>query len=305
MQTANPEEEKTFSEDEKPEEVTAAEVQGEQEPASEETPPLEEVKATEVDAPDDAEKPESEAQLVEQEPDEPPDALESILEVEVPETDALDVPVEADEELPPKRSILYALFSPETRFGRFLRPFLRTVGSIVGLFALGVLSVYILMYLPMKTEKERLQSELGRELAGITEQLSDTELELDMTKAELSALEDISEETIDELETALDAANFRNNFLVVKNDAIRARIALLDEESGPGGPAAMAALNETKEDMQLLLPALEQRDPIIAGLLKDRLNVVIGELVRDSQQAKIELEKFYTTLLEVESDLFD
>ncbi|MCJ7624747.1 MAG: hypothetical protein MUO76_14695 [Anaerolineaceae bacterium] len=297
---ANPEEEKKSLKDELPEEVTDPEVQVEQDPALEAKSPT-----NEIEKPDDSKKCTEGALPADAGSDEPPDVPESIPDVEVSAIEAVDVSDEAVEDLPPKPSLLYKLFSPETKFGRFMRRFLRIAGVIVGLFALGVLTVYILMYAPMKAEKERLQSELGSELAGLQEQLSDTELELDMTKAELSALETTSQDTIDELETALEQASFRNDFLMVKNDAIRARIALLDEESGPGGPVAMTALNETRQDLQVLLPALEERDPIIAGLLDNRLSVVIGELVRDSQQAKIELEKFYTTLLEVESDLFD
>ncbi|MEJ5203364.1 MAG: hypothetical protein WHV66_14145, partial [Anaerolineales bacterium] len=48
----------------------------------------------------------------------------------------------------PRKGALYVLFSPETRMGRFLRPLVRWLAIIVGLFALGFLTAYLLLYRP-------------------------------------------------------------------------------------------------------------------------------------------------------------
>ena len=44
--------------------------------------------------------------------------------------------------------LLYAMFSPNTRLGRFMRPVLRWTAAIVGLFGLGMLATYLLLYTP-------------------------------------------------------------------------------------------------------------------------------------------------------------
>ncbi len=195
---------------------------------------------------------------------------------------------------------MHFLFSKETRVGRVMQPVLRTTGLIVGMLAIGVLVAYFTMYLPVRQQRDQALSEIVR----LNGEIESVQTDLDETQSELDALSASSEAEIADLQAENELSSFRVYFLIAKNDVLRARLALLDTESGPGGPVALAALNDLETHLQDLLPYVEKNDSVLAGLLQNRIKVVKGELVRDSQQAKTELESFYANLLELENTLF-
>ena len=198
----------------------------------------------------------------------------------------------------PKRSFFYKLLSPETRIGRFMRPFLRITATVIGFFALGFLTTYILLYRPARSAYENTYKSLEE----TTTQLEETQTQLETSQAEYADLETKSQTEIENLNKDLDLANTRINFLKYKNNINLARRALVYDDEGA---TALEALNDAEDDLNNLIPSLEEIDPILAGLLSDRLSVVQGELVRDPDQAALELEKLYNTLLEFEMELFD
>lgn len=193
------------------------------------------------------------------------------------------------------------LFGKESRVGRVVRPVLRVAALVVAMLALGALILYFTLYLPVRNQRDQALAEVQR----INLELDSVQAELEDSQEELAAVEESTSETIASLEEDLELANFKVRFLIAKNDVLRARMALLDEENGPGGPTAMAALNDLEDHLEDLLPYVEEVDPVLAGLLQDRLRVVKGEFARDAQQAKVELESFYANLLELEDTLFE
>ena len=205
-------------------------------------------------------------------------------------------PVTAEEK--PKRSFFYKLLSPETRMGRFMRPFLRITATVIGFFALGFLTTYILLYRPTRIAYEDTYNRLNQ----TTTQLDETQTQLETSQAEYLTLETDSQKEIEGLNEDLDLANTRINFLKFKNNINLARRALVYDDEGA---TALEALNDAEDDLNDLLPSLEKIDPVLAGLLGNRLSVVKGELVRNPDQATLELESLYNTLLEFEMELFE
>lgn len=236
---------------------------------------------------------------------EPGETSEEEAEQTEPKTEGeIDSTTPSPEGQGPKESffkrVLKFLFSPETRVGRILRPVLRFTALIVGMLAIGILAAYFTLYLPVRSQRDQALTEIQR----INLELENTQSELSQTQDELNTIEDSTSATIADLEKQNKLANFKVYFLIAKNDVLRARLALLDDANGPGGPTAMAALNDLDSHLQDLIPYVEETDPVLANLLQDRLRVVKGEFARDAQQAKVELESFYSNLLELEDTLF-
>ena len=194
------------------------------------------------------------------------------------------------------KRFLRTLFGADTRTGRVLRPVLRAAALLVGAFAAGLLVAYYLLYQPMRLQRDSVLTEAQR----LNGELGAAQQTISTHQNEISGMQ----ATLDSLQAEVDAGQFRIFYLIAKNDVLRARLALLDDENGPGGPTAMAALNDLEAHLQDLLPYVEKVDPVLADLLGNRLEVVRGELVRDAQQAKVELESFYSNLLELEERLF-
>lgn len=221
------------------------------------------------------------------------------------ESDKEPAALEEPEKLEKKRPsafmrMLNFLFGRESRVGRFIRPVLRVTALVVGMLAIGLLIAYFTLYIPVRNQRDQALAEIQR----INLELEETQGDLESAQKELESIESSTSTTIENLEEQNEFANFKVNFLIVKNDVLRARLALLDQANGPGGPSAMAALNELAVHLDDLNPYVEEADPVLADLLQDRLSVVRGELARDAEQAKVELERFYANLLELEDTLF-
>ena len=95
---------------------------------------------------------------------------DDIKEVETPGQESpagqVDAPASnppVPETLPAKKSFLYSLFSPETRLGRFMRPFLRWIAAVTGLFALGMLAAYFVLYQPVMQERDALHLKVAND----------------------------------------------------------------------------------------------------------------------------------------------
>ena len=83
-------------------------------------------------------------------------------------------------------------------------------------------------------------------------------------------------------------------------DVSNARLALfLNDVDG-----AKAALVDTPQQLDDLLPFIAEFDPNLAQSMPQRLNLIITGLDRDIETVKIDLELFSKDLLEVESSIF-
>jgi hypothetical protein len=204
-------------------------------------------------------------------------------------------PIQPAAELP-QHSWLYRflnfLLGRESRLGRIMRPFLRWTASIVGLFALGLLAGYLLIYRP--TQKS----------------LDDASLQLSQQKAEVSRLQ----AQIGDLQNSINAANqanqaaqdslkkaqARNNLLVLIYDVANARTFLAQKD----GAKVMTAMDQARTDLDVIQPYLVTNKKELADELNGRLETVRSVLVRDAQQAQVDLDSLYNALLAANNLLF-
>lgn len=179
----------------------------------------------------------------------------------------------------------YYLFNPETRRGRFIRSFLRLAGLIVGVFALGVLATYLLLYFPVTQDLKSTQGDLER----TTQSLDEVENTLSAIQQDLSDLQASYQKSQDDLEIA----NTRIQVLKVLNHVTAARLALAARD----GPTAQKELLEAQDKLGEALPLIKQEDPKVAKQVSLRLELAITELNRDPATAESDLENLTTTLL--------
>ena len=181
--------------------------------------------------------------------------------------------------------LLYFMFSPETRLGRILRPFLRWTAAVVGLFALGLLAGYLLLYRPT-----------NQQLIAANNQVGQLNTEIQRLQTDSTGLQNSLAAANQRLQTAQDdlkKAQARNNLLVVIYDIANARTSLAQKD----GAKVMSSLLQAQADMQVLQPYLVANKKELADELNSRLETVRSVLVRDSQMAQSDLDNLYTALL--------
>ncbi len=196
----------------------------------------------------------------------------------------------------PKRSwfyrLLHFMFSPETRLGRVMRPFLRWTAAIVGLFALGLLTGYLLLYQPARQLLVVANDQIGQqnsEIARLQGEAVSQQKTLVAANQRLQAAQD-----------DLAKAQARNNLLVVIYDIANARTYLAQKNGGK----VMEAIQQAQVDMQAVQPYLAANKKELADELSGRLQTVNSVLVRDSQLAASDLNNLYEALLAANDLLF-
>jgi hypothetical protein len=194
----------------------------------------------------------------------------------------------------PKQSVgskvLNFLFSPQTGRGRFMRALVRWVAAIVGLFALGLLVTYLLVYRPAQQQLDTTRVELK----GVQQQLLDVQATLTSTQ---KGLQDVQGQ-YQQSQAALKKANLRVQLLWVLNYVNSARLALTNKDGG----AAQNALNSAKTEMDGALADLQAFDPAAANLVSTRLGLVISEL-NDPTTAQADLDILYAKLVDIDNAL--
>ncbi len=188
----------------------------------------------------------------------------------------------------PRRSwfqrVLYALFSPETRAGRFMRPFLRVLALVVGVFALGVLSAYLLIYMPANAQLKDAQSQL----ATVQQQLAGSQSSLATARASTGQLNT----QVATLSAQTDAGKTRVHLLLLTTAVKKAQLALINKD----GPTAQKSLDTAKQELAKIQPALQKLNPSVAEGLALRLDLASSELVRDPKTAQSDLDILNTNL---------
>ncbi len=197
---------------------------------------------------------------------------------------------------PAKRSWFYRflrfMFSPETRLGRVMRPFLRWTAAVVGLFALGLLAGYLLLYQPTRQQLEAANGQISQqngEIARLQDEAVSQQKTLVAANQRLLAAQD-----------DLLKAQARNNLLVVIYDIANARTYLAQKDGGQ----VMKMLQQAQADMQAIQPYLVANKKELADELNGRLQTVSSVLVRDSQLAASDLNNLYEALLAANDLLF-
>ena len=193
---------------------------------------------------------------------------------------------------PPRKSVLYHLFSPETRLGRFMRPVLRWLAAIAGLFALGLLAGYLLLYQPTQ---RALDAALAK-LTNASQLVSQKDQGLASAQTGLNQ----AQLSVKQVQDQLAAAASENSLLIVMVDVSNARVALVEKD----GAAAKTAIAQAQSNLNLALPYIESQDKVLSDLLQTRLDLISKELVSDAQGAQTDLGKLSSDLNDLHKKIF-
>ncbi len=208
---------------------------------------------------------------------------------EVP-SPAEETPVEEPQQKGP--GLLYHLFSPETRLGRFMRPFSRILGIIVGLFAVGFFTAYFLLYQPRLKEMNRARADLET-----------TTLKLNQTEGTLTAAQKFLNEANAKYEkAAADLTKEQDHvaLLTLLAEINNARSALAEKD----GAGARLILQNARKLLDAYLPAVEAHSTEIAASLDTRLTLALNEFSRDPETALTDLELLADSLVDLEKVLY-
>jgi type II secretory pathway component PulM len=194
----------------------------------------------------------------------------------------------------PARSWLYrffyALLSPETHLGRFMRPVLRWTATIVGLFALGMLATYFLLYTPAAKQLAAARAELQ----SAQQQASKMNTTLAAAQKSLANLQ----VQYDQSQAALKKTAIRVSLLQVSNLVASARLALDNRD----GASAQKALTDARTILDQVLPDVQGIDANAATQLDSRLTLVVSEL-NDPTTAQADLSLLAARLSELDDVL--
>jgi len=177
----------------------------------------------------------------------------------------------------PRKGLFARMFDRETRFGRFMRAAVRTVAVVIGLFALGVLVTYLVLYRPMQVQYNQSQTDL-----------SAAETELVEVKADL-------ESTQGELETtsaALEISDVRLHLANISTLVATARFELADKDA----KAATQALKKAQDELETLMPFIKEIEPDVSESIVLRLDLALSEVDKQPKMALSDLEILSSTL---------
>jgi hypothetical protein len=189
------------------------------------------------------------------------------------------------------RRILFNLFNPETRAGRFTRRLLRTLALVVGVFALGVLAAYLLLYRPVNQQLKETRSEATR-AAG----------ELDASQQDLTkARQDLksAQGQAGQAQTTLEVELARGQVLRAMNSVTRAQLAILSGNKA----GAVKSLDTAQGYLQAVQPLLEKRDPQQTSTLLALFTLAKNDLDRDLKLANQDLDRLQSELERAEANI--
>ena len=177
---------------------------------------------------------------------------------------------------------------PPSRFARFLRKALIGLAIVAVIFLAGFLTYHFVRYVPLSQELEETRAELAQ----ANDEISELQREIErLTTAYQSA-----EREVADLEEELADATANLKFYQVLVNVNTARLELFLENI----EGAQAALADTQDNLDDLLPFIEDLDPELALSLPRRLELIISGLERDPETARVDLELLTKDLLELE-----
>jgi hypothetical protein len=187
--------------------------------------------------------------------------------------------------------VMYSLFGPETRSGRFLRGLLRTLALIVGMFALGLLAAYFLLYRPAEQQLNgiRLQA---------TQSASDLEQarqSLAKTRQDLFAVQTQTGQNQSRLEVEV----ARSQLLRAMNAITLAQMAL--QANNKAG--VVKNLDTAQGYLQAIQPLLGKKDAQESSTLQALFILARNDLDRDPKLAVQDLERLQSELQRADSNL--
>jgi outer membrane murein-binding lipoprotein Lpp len=196
----------------------------------------------------------------------------------------------------PRRSWVYRffnfLFGAGSPVGRILRPVLRWTAAVVGLFALGLLAGYLLLYQPAQQGLVAA----GQQNAALNDQIGRLQDQVNGLQNSVAA----ANQSVKAAQDAFARVQARNNLLVVIYDVANARTYLAQKD----GANLMKTLDKTRSDMDAVQPYLQSAKKDLADELNSRLETVRSVVVRDATLAQSDLDNLFTALTSANDLLF-
>jgi len=177
---------------------------------------------------------------------------------------------------------------PPSRFVRLLRKILIGLGIAALIFLAGFLTDHFVRYQPLSNTLDETRVEL--------EQANQTISDLEAQNTQLTNANRTANNDIFALEAELASVQANALYYQVLLDVNTARIALFLEDI----EGAQAALADTQDNLEALLPYIIEVDPELGLSLPRRLDLIISGLARNPETGLIDLELFTKDLLELE-----
>jgi len=162
----------------------------------------------------------------------------------------------------------------------------------VGLFALGLLAGYLLLYQPAQQAfvSAQEQNQVGySQIAGLQDEVS--RLQNTLTAANQS---------VKAVQNDVAKAQARNGLLIVISDVANARADLANKD----GASLIKALDKARVDLDAVQPYLQSAKKDLADELNSRLETVRTVVVRDATLAQSDLDNLFTALTSADTLLF-
>jgi hypothetical protein len=193
----------------------------------------------------------------------------------------------APETAQPKRSLLARMYDPQTKFGRFMRGLTRALAVVVGLFALGVLVTYLMLYRPLADEASVLRSQLAQA------QQQAVQLQQDLGKAQQDILQ--LKKSNAELTTRMDQTRGSQAVLTALSAVNLARYHLASGKTAD----AKSALGAVPAALDDVAKAVGGSSAAQIADIRSRLSLASGEMERDPQTAASDLGILVTQLTDL------
>lgn len=205
-------------------------------------------------------------------------------------------PVKAAAPSTPRHSWLYHVFNfllgQNTTLGRIMRPLLRTLAAVVGLFALGLMAGYMLLYQPTQKSLDSASDQVTQNQAQVSR--------LNTQVAQLQSTLSAANMAVSSAQGTAAKAQAQNNLLVVIYDVANARTYLAQKD----GANLIAMLDKAQTDLAVVQPYIVTAKKDLSDELTSRMQTVRSVVVRDATLAQSDLENLYKALLTANDLLF-
>ena len=187
----------------------------------------------------------------------------------------------------------------ESRSKRFLRQVLRVALAFVIIFGIGAILVIFLLYIPERQKSTQSSQDLiqaKQTIELLQSQIIDLETEIQNQQDRFDALLVVNQE----LNSALGTTELQVVIISVRTDIANARLALAMDDSGQ----AQLILTNTPKSFDKMENLLSEGDAKIVENLRERLELILGEIDRDNYAAESDLDVLDKALLELENNFF-
>ena len=187
----------------------------------------------------------------------------------------------------------------ESRSIRVIRQALRVALAFAIIIGIGAILVIFLLYIPERQRSNQISQDLvqaSQTIELMQSQIVDLETETENQQDRFDALLVENQE----LSSALGMAELQVVIISVRTDIANARLALAVDDSGQ----ARLVLTNTPKSFDKMENLLSERDAEIVDNLRERLELVLGEIEQDVYAAESDLDVLDKALLELENNYF-